>query len=164
MAVSPDSKLTAVRRPPVKKATLVRSDTAHTFDTFVRTIGQWWPKVPFSAGRERVVDITLERAVGGRVVETWDDSTTVEWGEVKVWDPPRRFTMSWNGTPEPTEVELTFTELGPGLTRVAVEHRGWDALTETQLGEDCALPGGYTAGAYSVGWERILDAFASTLA
>jgi hypothetical protein len=67
--------------------------------------------------------------------------------------------MSWLGTPVPTEVEFTFQELGPSLTLVAIVHRGWDALTAEQLSEDCALPGGYTGGAYSAGWTRILEAF-----
>lgn len=151
--------VTARRRPPVRKATIVRSDVAHTFDTFVRSIGVWWPTETFSAGRERVQDVTLERRAGGRVYETWNDGTVVEWGEVKAWDPPNGFTMSWSGTPRETEVNLTFQELGPSLTRVAVEHRGWEELTESQLAEDCALPGGYTSGAYAVGWQRILDAF-----
>jgi hypothetical protein len=56
-------------------------------------------------------------------------------------------------------VELSFRELGPTLTRVVVEHRGWEALTDEQLAEDCALPGGYNSGAYSAGWTRILEAF-----
>ena len=30
-----------------------------------------------------------------------------------------------------------------------MDHRGWEALTDEQLAEDCALPGGYTSGAYS---------------
>ena len=46
--------------------------------------------------------------------------------------------------------------LGPALTRVTVEHRGWEALTEEQLATDCALPGGYSSGAYSQGWATIL--------
>ena len=66
--------------------------------------------------------------------------------------------MSWMCTPAPTEVELTFTPLGTSLTRVAVEHRGWEALTEAQLREDCALPGGYAAGSFAAGWTRILAA------
>ena len=49
--------------------------------------------------------------------------------------------------------------LGPGLTRVAVEHRGWESLTEEQLGEDCAAPGGYASGAYSRGWALVLERF-----
>jgi hypothetical protein len=42
-----------------------------------------------------------------------------------------------------------------------VEHRGWEALTDEQLAEDCALPGGYASGAYLTGWERVLHSFAS---
>ena len=47
---------------------------------------------------------------------------------------------------------------GHSLTRVAVEHRGWEALSEAQLREDCALPGGYAAGSFATGWARILAA------
>jgi hypothetical protein len=34
-------------------------------------------------------------------------------------------------------------------------------VSEEQLARDCALPGGYTSGAYSAGWTRILDRFAA---
>ena len=69
--------------------------------------------------------------------------------------------MTWTGTPVPTEVEFSFAALGPALTRVTVEHRGWEAMTDEQLAEDCALPGGYSSGAYSTGWTAILDRFAA---
>src|SRR5262249_44533583 len=144
----------------VRASTLVRSDRAHTFQMFVRTIGVWWPARRASSGPERVRDITIEHGVGGKVFETWDDGSTVEWGEVRTWDPPACFTMSWNGTPLPTEVELRFIELGPSLTRVTVEHRGWEALSDEQLAEDCGLPGGYLGGSYDIGWTQILDRFA----
>ena len=42
-----------------------------------------------------------------------------------------------------------------------VGHRGWEALTQEQVGEDCALPGGYSSGAYASGWARILGCFAA---
>lgn len=145
-------------RPPIRQSTLVRSDADHTFRVFTQRLAEWWPLVPFSIGRDRVRDVTLEPRAGGRVYETWDDDTTVEWGRLLAWEPPRRFTMSWLSTPAPTEVELTFTPLGPALTRVAVEHRGWEALSDAQLREDCALPGGYAAGAFATGWTRILAA------
>jgi hypothetical protein len=150
-----------LRRPPVRQATLVRSNIEHTFDVFVRTIGVWWPVQPFSAGQDKVRDVTVEPQVGGRVYETWQDGTVVAWGELLVWQPPHRFAMTWTGTPAPTEVELTFTALGPALTRVVVEHRGWESLSDAQLSEDCALPGGYTSGAYSTGWATILRHFAT---
>ena len=147
----------ALRRPPIRQATLVRSDAGHTFDVFVSTIGQWRPLRPFSAGQDRVRDVVFERRTGGRVYETWDDGTTVAWGELRAWDPPQRFVMSWEMTPAITEVELRFRALGPALTRVEVEHRGWEALAEADLGEDCALPGGYAGGSFAQGWTTILD-------
>jgi uncharacterized protein YndB with AHSA1/START domain len=155
------SAMTPLRRPPVRQATLVRSEISHTFDVFVSDIGAWWPVQPFSAGGERVVDVTVEPRLDGRVYETWSDGAVVEWGRVLVWEPPRRIAMTWTSTPVTTEVELTFAALGPALTRVAVEHRGWDALSEAQLSEDCALPGGYASGAYATGWARILTQLAA---
>jgi len=155
--------VTALWRPPVRQSIVVRSGRRHTFDTFVRTIGIWWPVTPFSAGQDRVREVTFERHPGGRVYETWLDGTDVDWGEILVWEPPERFVMTWNMTSVVTEVELTFAELGPLLTRVAVEHRGWDQLTEEQLARDCALPGGYLGGAYSEGWARILGCLAAAM-
>ncbi len=152
-----------LRRPPVRQSTVVRSDVRHTFEVFVRTIGIWWPVDPFSAGKDLVKDIVIEQQVGGRVYETWADGTEVDWGELLAWEPPARFVMTWNQTPVPTEVELSFSALGPALTRVTVEHRGWEALTDEQLAQDCALPGGYAAGTYSAGWAQILAAAAVAL-
>ncbi len=152
-----------LRRPPVRQSTVVRSDRAHTFDVFVATIGAWWPVVPFSAGGERVRDVTFEQRLGGRVYETWDDGTTADWGTVLAWEPPHRFAMTWHVPGAVTEVELTFTALGPALTRVAVEHRGWEALSDAQLSAACALPGGYTGGAFDRGWAAILGRFAAAL-
>ncbi len=150
---------TVLHRPPVRQSTTVRSDVAHTFTTFVRTIGAWWPVNPLSFGKARARAVTIEEHLGGRVYETWDDGTTVDWGEVTVWEPPSGFAMTWTSTPAPTEVELTFRVLGPALTHVAVEHRGWESLTEEQLREDCAAPGGYRSGAYATGWGRVLERF-----
>ena len=157
----PTGPVAALRRPPVRQSTTVRSDLRHTFEVFVATIGVWWPVSPFSAGQDRVRDVTIEQCPGGRVYETWDDGTEVDWGELLAWEPPARFVMTWTMTPVPTEVELSFAALGPALTRVTVEHRGWEALSDAQLAEDCALPGGYASGGYSVGWARILDRFAA---
>jgi hypothetical protein len=155
--------VTPLRRPPVRQATLVRASAEHTFGTFVTKMGAWWPVQQFSAGQDRVRDVTVEQRKGGRVYETWDDGTEIDWGTLTTWEPPARFVMTWTGTPAPTEIELTFTVLGPALTRVTVEHRGWEALTDEQLAADCALPGGYTSGAYSQGWAIILACLAETI-
>ena len=43
---------------------------------------------------DRVRDVTFEPRQGGRVYETWQDGTEVDWGEVLVWAPPERFVMT----------------------------------------------------------------------
>ncbi|MBO0713712.1 MAG: SRPBCC domain-containing protein [Acidimicrobiales bacterium] len=155
-----DARLRTLARPPVRQATLVRSDVNHTFSTFVRTIGQWWPTVPYSSSKERVRDVVVEPRVAGRVYEVTDEGAQVVWGHLLEWDPPSRLALSWQLTPAPTEVEFRFQALGPALTRVSVEHRGWEVLTEAQLAEACALPGGYAGGAFAAGWARILESLA----
>lgn len=148
-------------RPPVRQSVLVRSSRTRTFETFVGSMGTWWPVNPFSASRDRVRDVTVERRPGGRVYETWTDGTRVDWGEVLAWEPPRRFAMTWAIVSALTEVELTFAELGPALTRVSLEHRGWEKLSDEQLARDCALPGGYLNGSFDQGWALILSALAA---
>jgi uncharacterized protein YndB with AHSA1/START domain len=162
MEPAPDRDVLLLQRPPVRQSTLVRSDIGHTFEVFVREIGVWWPVQMISRGQQRVRDVTIEQRLGGRVYETWDDGTTVEWGELLAWEPPTRFVMTWHATAVSTEVELTFAELGPALTRVSVCHRGWEALTEEQLSKDCAGPGGYLGGAFNAGWTHILTCLAAT--
>src|SRR5258708_31763847 len=109
--------VTILRRPPVRESTMGRRDARHTFDAFVATMGAWWPEQPFSAGKDRVRDVVVERRHGGRVYETWDDGIEVDWGTLTAWEPPARFVMTWDGTPAPTEVEFSFAVLGPNLTR-----------------------------------------------
>jgi len=60
----PSGTVTALRQPPVRQSIMVRSGRRHTFDTFVRTIGIWWPVTPFSAGQDRVRDVTFEPRQG----------------------------------------------------------------------------------------------------
>jgi hypothetical protein len=150
------AEVVALRRPPVRQSALVRAGRQHTFDTFVDTIGAWWPVNPFSAGQDRVREVTIDKQVGGRVYETWDDGTEMDWGAVLAWSPPEKFAMTWAIVSVHTEVELTFTELGPALTRVSVVHSGWEKLSDEQLAQDCALPGGYLGGAFDKGWALIL--------
>lgn len=146
------------RRPPIRQSTLVRSDAAHTFDVFVGTIARWWPLRPYSIGQARVTEVVFERRPGGLVREVWDDGRTVTWGRLLAWEPPTRFVMTWELLPAVTEVELTFTSVGAALTRVDVEHRGWEALTEEQI-----LDATGAAGGYSAGWAAILRAFATAV-
>lgn len=158
---TPESNVLPLVRPPIRQSIVVRQSVQRTFDTFVGKIGDWWPSVPFSNGQHRVVGVTFETERGGRVYETWDDGTEVEWGEVLEWSPPRRFVITWNVKGVPTEVEMRFEEDGDA-TRVDLEHRGWERLPEALLAEDCALPGGYLGGSFVKGWAIILGRFTAT--
>ena len=137
----------------LQRTTLVRSSAEHVFDVFTGRLSQWWPRVPYSLGGERVVDMTLDGRVGGRVSDTWDDGTTRTWGHVTVWERPGRFAMTWEVFGAPTAVELRFRPLGPALTRVELEHRGWERLSEDEQAQARQAAGGYGAG-----WETVLAA------
>ena len=151
-------------RPPIRRSIDVEADRDRTFRVFVDRLAEWWPLDPFSAGGSaRIATVTVDRHVGGTVTERWHDGTTHDWGTLLAWDPPAGLTMTWNVTGTPTEVELRFVALAETRTRVDLEHRGWDRLTRGELGEDCALPGGYTGGAFTRGWATILDAFRTDL-
>ncbi len=132
---------------PVRQAVVVPADAVRTFDVLVRDIGAWWPVAGYSLGGRRVVDVRLDGRVGGTLVEVWDDGSEHAWGEVLAWDPPRGFTTTWVVTQVPTEVELRVRPLGPGLSRVEVEHRGWQGLDDAGAGR----------GSYETGWVLVLD-------
>jgi hypothetical protein len=151
-----DGTVTPLRRPPIRQSTLVRSSREHTFGVFVDTIGEWWPLQPYSLGGERVRAVAFDRREGGRIHETWADGTEVTWGHLLTWQPSERFVMTWEATPVTTEVELTFRALGPALTKVDVEHRGWEQLTAEQFAAATTEGGGYSAG-----WAAILAALAA---
>jgi hypothetical protein len=151
------SEVLAFERPPVRQSVTVDSTLQHTFDVFVRELAAWWPLDPFSfGGRDRIRTVTVDRKTGGRVAEHWHDGSELVWGTVLDWREPTGFTMTWNVTGVPTEVELRFIALGAEQTRVEVEHRGWEKLNDDQLAAACALPGGYLGGAFTQGWATIL--------
>ncbi len=144
-------------RPPVRQSITIESSIEHTFEVFVSELASWWPLDPFSfGGRERIDTVWIDRRIGGRVIERWRDGRELDWGKVLDWHAPSGFTMTWNVTGEPTEVEVRFKTLEPALTQVEVEHRGWDKLNDEQLAAACALPGGYLGGAFTQGWAAIL--------
>ncbi|HEY3716884.1 MAG TPA: SRPBCC family protein [Jatrophihabitantaceae bacterium] len=144
-----------MQRPPIRQSTTVRSSVEHTFDVFVDRLDQWWPLRTHSQGEERVVSVTVERRAGGRVYETWDDGQTHDWGTLLAWDPPTRFVLTWDIIqPSVTEVELTFRALAPALTRVDLEHRGWDKLTDAEIEQL-----GKKRENYDIGWTMILRLF-----
>lgn len=116
---------------PVRKTVTVKTSAAHAFNVFTTGFDSWWPK-SHHIGKSPMTKGIIEERVGGRCYSEQQDGTECDWGSVLAWDPPRRLVIAWQITAqwqfEPdlsksSEVEITFTPVANGLTRVDLEHR-----------------------------------------
>jgi hypothetical protein len=101
----------------------------HAFSVWTSKIGSWWPRDHTVSGD--AAEVVLEAGPGGRIYERTAAGTQHEWGEVTVWEPPRRLSYLWHIGREratATEVAITFVDEGGTRTRVEIEHTGWEAL------------------------------------
>lgn len=99
------------------------------FEIFTTEIDTWWIREHHNGpgDLERVV---MEPREGGRCYNREVGGNEVDWGKVLAWEPPMRLVIGWQLNSQwqydpdfVTEVEVTFTEPGPGSTRVVLEHR-----------------------------------------
>jgi uncharacterized protein YndB with AHSA1/START domain len=157
----PDQTAAAVA--PVRKSVVVHRSQDEVFDLFTDRLDAWWPLATHSIaadtfeGRVTAEAIVFEKRPGGRVLERMSDGTEVPWGTILAWEPPARFVMSWKPTLEDgpsTEVELRFTSLDGGRTRIDLEHRGWELLGPADPRRD----------GYDEGWARLFGRFAEVAA
>jgi uncharacterized protein YndB with AHSA1/START domain len=75
-------------------------------------------------------DVVFEPEVGGRVYERGADGVEYEWGEVTVWEPPRRLDYLWHiflDRDQATTVTVTFTPTDSG-TSVRLENSGFEVF------------------------------------
>lgn len=153
----PDHAAAAVE--PVRKSVVVRRPQADAFALFTDRVDSWWPLHTHSIaantfeGRVTAESLTVEAHAGGRVLERMSDGTEAPWGTILVWEPPARFVMSWKPSLEEgpsTEVELRFTSLDAGRTRIDLEHRGWERLGD----------GEQRRSGYDNGWGQLFELFA----
>jgi uncharacterized protein YndB with AHSA1/START domain len=126
---SPTTRPVTIHPAPVRKSITIKADAARAFEVFTGRIERWWPRSHSIASTPRK-ELVLEPKVGGRWFEIGEDGSQCEWGKVLAWEPPARVLLAWqiNGDwkydPELiTEVEVTFTPLDDGTTRVDLEHR-----------------------------------------
>ena len=66
----------------------------HAFDVWTSRIGTWWPRDHTVSGDPE--EIVLEGGPGGRIYERTSAGERHEWGEVTVWEPPRRLAYLWH--------------------------------------------------------------------
>ena len=146
----------------VRTEVVVEAPAERAFRIFTEKMSTWWPashhiaKVPFK-------DIIVDRRANGRWAEIGTDGSECEWGKVLVWDPPKRVVLGWqlkaDFTYDPsflTEVEINFTPLAEGKTRVALEHRNLEKFgaNAEQFAESIGSDGG---------WPLILRQFADAV-
>ena len=65
-------------------------------------------------------EVVLESGAGGRIYERTAAGERHEWGEVTVWEPPRRLAYLWHigrARDTATEVEITFVGEGDDAAR-----------------------------------------------
>jgi len=145
MSIAPIIAEVAVRQPP-----------ARAFELFTSRIGEWWPGK--TIGARPHVAIVLEPRAEGRWYERDAEGDETQWGKVLAWEPPHRVLLGWqldtSFTHNPdflTEVEISFTALADGGTRVRLEHRDLE-----RFGAEAER----IAGMIRPGWQEKLDGFA----
>jgi uncharacterized protein YndB with AHSA1/START domain len=103
----------------------------HAFAVWTSNIGTWWPPDHTVTGSPD--EIVLEARPGGQIYET-SAGVKHAWGEVTVWEPPRRLAYLWHlgrDRGDATEVEIRFVDEGGDRTRIEIEHSGWERLGDT---------------------------------
>jgi hypothetical protein len=122
----------------VRHSVTVPIPAERAFGLFTEEIGTWWPKDSHSLSDGPFTEV-FETRQGGRWYELGEDGTECTVGTVLVWDPPARFVLAWQLTPEwkfepdldrATQVEVTFETEPDDATRVTLEHRGFESYGE----------------------------------
>jgi uncharacterized protein YndB with AHSA1/START domain len=150
---------TTVKIAPVRKSIRVKASQAHAFDVFTSGLGRWWP-LDHGIGKTPRKAAVMETRLGGRWFELAEDGTETTVGKIIVWEPPRRFVMTWDinsewkpDTTVSSEVEVKFFADGADATRVELEHRKFE-LMGAEGGEKMRKD-------VDGGWPMMLERFAA---
>jgi uncharacterized damage-inducible protein DinB len=150
---------------PVRKSVTVKTSVEHAFTVFTDGFDTWWPR-SHHVGQSPLATAVIEGRVGGRCFGRSVDGTECPWGRITVWEPPRRFAFAWMldgewkynpDTAQSSEVEVTFTPLDDGSTRVDLEHRHFErhGAAGAQVRTSVGSPNG---------WGDLLRMYADTAA
>ena len=147
---------------PVRKTITVKANLEHAFKVFTEGVDTWWPR-SHHIGKAPMKKCIIEGRAGGRCYSEQTDGTECDWGQILVWEPPRRFVMAWQISPawgyeteleKCSEVEVRFTPEAGGSTRVDLEHRHLDRIGEGGATMRTAIDG-------PNGWGSLLDLFSA---
>jgi uncharacterized protein YndB with AHSA1/START domain len=142
---------------PVCKSIRVNAGQTHAFEVFTSGLGRWWP-LDCGIGKTPRKAAIMETGLGGRWYELAEDGTQTNVGKIIIWEPPRRFVITWDinshWKPDATvssEVEVRFIAEGANATRVELEHRKFE-----QMGAEA---GQSMRKDVDGGWPRLLELF-----
>jgi uncharacterized protein YndB with AHSA1/START domain len=112
----------------------IAAPPSRVFEAFTAEIDEWWrPNGLFQPSRQPGGRLTIEPGVDGRLLETHADGEVDEIGRIRAWEPPGRLVLTWRPTSfavgQETEVHVRFEPVD-GVTRVVVEHFGWDRIPQ----------------------------------
>jgi uncharacterized protein YndB with AHSA1/START domain len=142
-----------IQPAPVRKVLTVPATPQRAFEVFTAGFDRWWPR-SHTIGKSALQEVVLQPRVGGRWYGIDDDGTETEWGDVLVWEPPRRLVLAWRIGADwqyhadlLTEIEVTFTAQSSGATRVDFEHRLLERMGDAAASVRDSIddPGGWTS-------------------
>ncbi len=123
-----------IKPAPVRRSLEVKASLERAFEVFTTGFGRWWPH-SHTIGKGKLKTAVIEPRIGGRWYGEDQDGATTDWGHVLAFEPPSRLMLAWQiGSDwryDPqviTEVEIRFTSIAAGLTRVELEHRNLERL------------------------------------
>lgn len=160
MTIAIDSAQNTASTHSVHKTVTVAAPLALAFEVFTARIEAWWPMATHHIGQAECAAVVIEPRTGGRWFERGVDGSECQWGEVLLWDAPNRLVLAWRLNTrwayEPTlhtEVDVRFTALDSGTTRVDLEHRHLEAFGDQAL----AMQQVFNS---PTGWNGMLDHYA----
>ena len=123
--------IASIESVPVRKTIMVHTPVRDAFEVFTEEVDSWWPRT-HHIGKTPMLSVTIEPRMGGTCYTRHEDGSVAIWGHVLAWEPPTRLVLAWQVTHEfghepdiarASEVEVRFTPVAPGSTRVDLEHR-----------------------------------------
>ena len=143
----------------VNKQIVVEAPPEKAFRVFTENFDSWWPR-GHHIGKADMKAAIMEPRTNGRWYERGVDGSKCDWGYVIAWEPPHRVVLAWQldgqWQYDPnllTEVEVTFTPVSAGATRVELEHRNLERFGEHEEAVRKAIGS-------DEGWNGLLQLFA----
>jgi Activator of Hsp90 ATPase homolog 1-like protein len=148
----------------VRKSVIVTAPLAVAFEVFTGQIESWWPMASHHIGEAECAAVVIEPRPGGRWYERGVNGVECVWGQVLLWEAPRRVVLVWQLSAQfrfdpsiHTEVDVRFTAIDDCSTRVELEHRGLEAY-----GADAMAM--HDAFSSPTGWNGMLEHYAQVAA